>query len=744
MVQEQPSKYNNGKSSKPTNSISNEKIEQALEQSLQNQRGIVSNWLPGYELKGGRYIIQEELSTGGFGVIYRAKDSRKNQVLVIKVLKSDLYNEQESDSFEENFVKEAINLAICKNLYIVPFKDLIKTSGKWCIVMEYIEGEDLNKWVRKNGPLSEADALRYIRQIGEALKVLHEHNLLHRDVNPKNIIRRANGLEAVLIDLGIARKFSHNQTEQHTPILTQDFAPIEQYREKYKRGAYTDVYALAATLYFLLTGNAPIASWRRLNGEPLKTPQQIKGKQYISEQVNDAILLGLQIFPQERPETIQEWLEKLPPDESKIEEATYQYNRTTNTNKEERDVSKRTQPPNDTQPNQPNPRKLLSLPAAFTSPASFMVALAIFSSLGTSFISAGLWLLLTICFIYVDFFITKRCTIKQQIGLVISTLSPPLVILLYIFALRHWKAQEVEPLGWAPETFYYGGSTTWAPIRRDVDPQIQKFFPNFKLKLVNPKSVNPGSETGIKQLLGLLDGEERLTFAQSSRPFTGDEYKKAHTQGFLLKQIPVAIDGIVVAVNPKLNISGLTISELKAIYQSKITNWNQVKGSNNLNLPIKPYSRKKEVGGTVKIFVEDVLENSDFGTTVEFKEDTTSALKLVQSDMGSIYYASAPEVVKQCNIKALPLGYRFNQLVSPYQKRFLSYKDCIQEGRNRVNIEVFRNKQYPLIRKLYVILKEDHPDQQAGEAYANLLLTAEGQQLLEKAGYASLYDTQAN
>lgn len=284
--------------------------------------------------------------------------------------------------------------------------------------------------------------------------------------------------------------------------------------------------------------------------------------------------------------------------------------------------------------------------------------------------------------------------------------------------------------------FKYGGSTTWATIRRDIDSEIQKAFPNFKLEYINPKNVNPGSESGIKAMLGLLDTEARLTFSQSSRPFTGDEYDKATKQEFLLKQIPVAIDGIVVAVNPNLDIPGLTIRQIKDIYQSRITNWKTIGGPDQA---IKPYSRRQKVGGTVKIFMEDVLENEDFGKTVNYKDDTTTALQQVIHDIGSIYYASAPEVIEQCNIKALPLGYRSNRLVSPYQEPLIPHKDCSKKLHNRVNVEAFRNKQYPLTRKLYVIVKEDHPDQKAGEAYARLLKTQQGQELLEKIGYASIY-----
>lgn len=196
--------------------------------------------------------------------------------------------------------------------------------------------------------------------------------------------------------------------------------------------------------------------------------------------------------------------------------------------------------------------------------------------------------------------------------------------------------------------FNYGGSTSWAPIRLAVDPAIQAARPEFRLRYVEPISASPGSSTGIQ---ALIDG--RLAFAQSSRPILDEELKRAKERGFTLQQIAVAIDGLAVAVNPNINIPGLTVDQLKSIYTGKITNWNQVGGS---NIPIKPYSRRISDGGTVELFVQDILSGQAFSSNVEFVSTTTQALQKVAGSIGGIYYASAPEVVPQCSIKPLPLG----------------------------------------------------------------------------------------
>ncbi|MEH2143224.1 hypothetical protein [Nostoc sp.] len=120
---------------------------------------------------------------------------------------------------------------------------------------------------------------------------------------------RSNQREAVLIDFGIAREFTPNVTKLHTANLSHCFAPIEQYQSVAKRGAYTDVYALAATLYFLLTNKLPYPAPNRVSGMLLEEPQIINSS--ISEHINQAILKGMELEPENRPQTIQTWLDLL-------------------------------------------------------------------------------------------------------------------------------------------------------------------------------------------------------------------------------------------------------------------------------------------------------------------------------------------------------------------------------------------------------------------------------------------------
>lgn len=279
--------------------------------------------------------------------------------------------------------------------------------------------------------------------------------------------------------------------------------------------------------------------------------------------------------------------------------------------------------------------------------------------------------------------------------------------------------------------FNYGGSTSWAPIRLVADSAIQAARPEFRLRYVNPVGSAPGSGTGIRML---IQGE--LAFAQSSRPLLDQEYQQAQQRGVKLQQTAVAIDGIAVVVNPGLNLPGLTLDQLRDIYSGKVTNWQAVGGP---NLAIQPFTRPENAGGTIELFVEEVLKGNPWGATVQRVSTTTEALRKLADSPGGIYFASAPEVVPQCTVKPMPLGRKSGEFVAPYQAPLTSPDQCRSGQRNQLNAAAFQNGQYPLTRNLYVIVQQNgQKEEQAGNAYANLLLTAQGQALIAQAGFVRL------
>ncbi|WP_193198498.1 PstS family phosphate ABC transporter substrate-binding protein [Nostoc sp. MG11] len=278
-------------------------------------------------------------------------------------------------------------------------------------------------------------------------------------------------------------------------------------------------------------------------------------------------------------------------------------------------------------------------------------------------------------------------------------------------------------------SFNYGGSTTWAPIRQLVDSQIQSDRPELQLRYVQSADGSPNSSSGIRMLLN-----EQLDFAQSSRPLTDEERAAAKQVGFTLEQRQVGIDGVAVIVNPSLNVPGLTIDQLQQIYLGQITNWQQVGGP---NIPITPFSQKPEDADTV-IFSNSDLKGQAFSPNVKYVYSTTEAVRQLSKTPGGVYYGSARAVVPQCSVKPLPVGRTSTQLISPYREPLISSEQCPRQ-RNQLNTEAIKNGSYPITAKLFVIIKQNQGrEQQAGEAYANLLLTNQGQKAIKQAGFVGV------
>jgi phosphate transport system substrate-binding protein len=132
--------------------------------------------------------------------------------------------------------------------------------------------------------------------------------------------------------------------------------------------------------------------------------------------------------------------------------------------------------------------------------------------------------------------------------------------------------------------------------------------------------------------------------------------------------------------------------------------------------------------------VEAVLKGQPFGSNVQTVGTTTEALRRLGNTPGAIYFASAPEVVPQCTVTPIAIGKTPDTLVPPFQSPLIPASECPAK-RNQLNADAFQSGQYPLTRNLFVVVKQNSFSQPAGEAYANLLLTEEGQDLIAKAGF---------
>jgi serine/threonine protein kinase len=265
--------------------------------------------IAGKTLQGGKYTLEQEVGRGGFGITFKATHQYLNQVVVIKTLNESLRREAQFAKFQSQFQDEARRLATCIHPNIVRVSDFFIEDGLPYMVMDYVPGATLDLVVFPNKPLAEAKAIHYIGQIGAALQVVHQNNLLHRDIKPQNIILRQGTEEVVLIDFGIAREFTPGSTQTHTGMVSEGYAPIEQYLYQAPRTPATDVYGLAATMYALLTAQVPVAASLR---DRLPLPAPIDMQPQLSKAVSQAVMRGMAVEAKFRPATIAEWLALLP------------------------------------------------------------------------------------------------------------------------------------------------------------------------------------------------------------------------------------------------------------------------------------------------------------------------------------------------------------------------------------------------------------------------------------------------
>jgi serine/threonine protein kinase len=278
----------------------------------------------GFRLHGGAYSIGKVLGRGGCGITYHGADVRLQREVAIKEFFAPGYRRSGNTVVEtssadhmlarENFLAEARVLARFNHPGIVDVMTVFEENNTAYMVMEFLEGQNLEQRVVKQGVLPEQTALKLVAQIVEALTVVHRAHFIHRDLKPSNAILCDDG-RVVLIDFGLTKKVEaarNYQTRQFTaapPSGTEGYAPPEQYLKDVIPSAASDIYALGATLYFLLTGNVPIASPERAMGATLPPPNAVNPQ--IEKRVSDAIMQAMQLESGARPRSAEEFLQIL-------------------------------------------------------------------------------------------------------------------------------------------------------------------------------------------------------------------------------------------------------------------------------------------------------------------------------------------------------------------------------------------------------------------------------------------------
>jgi formylglycine-generating enzyme required for sulfatase activity/tRNA A-37 threonylcarbamoyl transferase component Bud32 len=269
-------------------------------------------WTQGHTLRQQQYVIEAVLGQGGFGITYRAWDVGLGRRVVIKTPNENEYLKRhpEYDKYVDRFIKEGRMLARFSqdpHPNIVQVIELFQEGDVHCLVMNYIEGETLFEIVKRRGsPIPEAEIVPCICQIGDALSVVHQIGLVHRDAHPGNIMLRSKDQRAVLIDFGIAKELVPATLSSAGEVGNKGFAPYEQITMG-SRDLNVDVYCLAATLYYAVTGHYPASSLgRKLHNVRLIPPKERIIA--ISDRLNQAILEGMALEAGDRPQTMGEWL----------------------------------------------------------------------------------------------------------------------------------------------------------------------------------------------------------------------------------------------------------------------------------------------------------------------------------------------------------------------------------------------------------------------------------------------------
>ena len=274
-------------------------------------------------LQGGKYKIVRFISSGGFGCTYEAEHILlKKKVAIKEFFVKDFCNRDETTSqisvgitsktalvnkLKSKFIAEAQSLCSLEHPNIVHVFDVFEENGTAYYVMDYIDGPSLNDMVKKDGPMAEQKAVGYIMQVADALKYVHSQNRLHLDIKPGNIMVDEND-KAVLIDFGASKQYDEEGGENTSTLLgkTPGYAPLEQMgNDVVKFLPSTDIYALGATLYKLLTGNTPPSASLLASGETLDAMPS-----FISEGTRNAIIQSMQTNKMKRPQSIGEF-EKL-------------------------------------------------------------------------------------------------------------------------------------------------------------------------------------------------------------------------------------------------------------------------------------------------------------------------------------------------------------------------------------------------------------------------------------------------
>jgi len=286
-----------------------------------------TNWdkaphgLPAGTILNGRYIIGRVLGQGGFGITYTAKDHQSGQIVAVKEFFPDSmatradrtsvipFSGDRGEGFvygKECFLREAQTMAeFIGNPNIVRVYSYFEENETAYFVMEYVDGQSLQDYLKsKGGAIALEEALDILYPVMDALSAVHEKGIIHRDIAPDNIYISRDGT-VKLLDFGAARYSLGNVSRSLDVILKHGFAPREQYKRRGRQGPYTDVYSMAATLYYAITGNRPDDALERQDEDDMPLPSSLGAR--ISKAQEDVLLKAMEVDYEKRFQTMKEF-----------------------------------------------------------------------------------------------------------------------------------------------------------------------------------------------------------------------------------------------------------------------------------------------------------------------------------------------------------------------------------------------------------------------------------------------------
>lgn len=282
----------------------------------------------GTSLHNGKYTIDHVLAQGGFGITYlsiRNEDSCK--IVIKEYFRKEWHTRNKHTSaitvnsgtsnleqkFRKKFEKEANTIMRLNHPNIVKVYEFFEENGTLYYSMEYIDGVSISEYVRTHGKFNETQALVLIRSVAETLGYIHSNNQLHLDITPRNIMLTKEQ-KIVLIDFGVSKHYSEEGAQSTTTPVAHSagYAPKEQYLSDgvIRFSPATDIYALAATFYFMLTATTPPNANERQ--QFLEEGRDILAIPHtLSQRVQSAIQMGMTIARNKRLQTTRQFLETL-------------------------------------------------------------------------------------------------------------------------------------------------------------------------------------------------------------------------------------------------------------------------------------------------------------------------------------------------------------------------------------------------------------------------------------------------